>query len=419
MTDDDAFGYWSNGRWVISNQQPYERPVKQGDTVGENLHRAKRALMDKLNGSTMTDEERALREMQLDLVLGLIATNPLVGAMEVLAGNKKDVANLFTEDPMKALQKIVFCPDCHERDPSQFVMSFDAWVGLRSQHVVLLQRCPGRGCKRVFYDLEVKFNALRNLPSQLPCARVDHHVPARLCGVGGVVREHTPMACKVAWKKNMDPVDPKKGELFSFENFNNLEYRLTLSNLERNASHFRTLEEMLAYGRRWGGGLLAQYGMSPQRTQQLFSQHADECNIATTLLVGGGRERTNRLQNNIRPFHTNHAFKYRFGRVLENRNLKALQEAVKDPERFFKLVVSAYKVRNGRQFRPFQCRVEDASTVSIADESDAPLTIYTNDIDLRIVRQRNLLELQEPKPSPKRLFACRKQRLHAGTNAPR
>ena len=52
MTD-DAFGYWSNGRWVISNKQPYgERDVEPGDTVGENLQRAKRALMDKLNGGT-------------------------------------------------------------------------------------------------------------------------------------------------------------------------------------------------------------------------------------------------------------------------------------------------------------------------------------------------------------------------------
>lgn len=399
--DDNALGYWSNGRWVISDGQPDEHDIEPGDTVGENLQRAKRALMDKLNGSTMTDEERALREMQLDLVLSLIATDPRVGAMQVIAGNKKDVANLFTEDPMEALQKIVFCPDCYERDPSQFVMSFDAWVGLRSQHVILLQRCPGRGCKRVFYDLEVKFNALRNLPSQLPCARVDHHVPARLCGGGGVVREHTTMACKVAWK-NDTPVDPKEGDLFSFENFDNLEYRLTLSNLERNASHFRTLEEMLAYGRRWGEQLLAQYGMSPQRTQQLFSQHAADCNIAETLLAGGGRERTNRLQNNIKPFHTKDAFKFRFGLVLENRNLKALQETVKNPERFGELVVSAYKVRNGRQFHPFQCRVGDASTVSIADKSDAPLTIYTNDkIDLRIIRQGNPLE---PTEAPKRLF---------------
>lgn len=396
--EDDPLGNWSNGRWVISNQQPYEGAVEPGGIVVENLQRAKRALMDTLNGTT-TDEERALRKMQLDLVLGLIATDPRVGAMEVLAGDKEDVVNLFTEDPMEALQKIVFCPDCHERDPSRFVMSFDAWVGLRSRHVVLLQQCPGRGCKRIFYDLEVKFNALRNLPSRLACARVDHHVPARLCGVGGVVGEHTPMACNVAWKNNIpvDPVDPDRGDLFLFENFDNLEYRLTLSNLERNAFHFRTLEEMLAYGQRWGG-LLAHYGMSPTASQELFSQHADECNIATTLLVGGGRERTNRLQNNIRPFHTKHAFKYRFGRVLENRNLEALQKTVKDPKRFGELVVSAYKVGKGRQFRPFQCRVGDASTVSIAkedNESDAPLTIYIDNIDLRIVRQR---------ASPKRLF---------------
>ena len=401
--EDEPLGYWSNGTWVISNQQPFERPVEPGDTVGENLQRAKQALMDKLN-NTMTDEERALREMQLDLVLGLIATDPRVGAMEVLAGKKRDLANLFTENPMEALQKVVFCPDCHQRDSTRFAMSFDAWVQLRSRHLVLLQRCPGRGCKRIFYDLEIKFNVLRNLPSQnlpsrLACARIDHHVPDRLGGGGGVVEEHTPMACKVAWKNDtpVDPVDPEGGDLFSFERFDNLEYRLILSNLERNASHFRTLEEMLAHGRRWGG-LLAHYSMSPTASQELFSQHAADCNIATTLLVGGGWKRTNRLQNNIRPFHTKRAFKYRFGRVLENRNLKALLEAVKDPERFEELVVSAYKVGEGRQFRPFQCRVVDASTVSVAkedDESDARLTIYIDDIDLRIVRQR---------ASPKRLF---------------
>lgn len=359
------------------------------------MQAAKRTLMDKLN-NTMLDEERALREMQLDLVLGLIATDPRVGAMKVLAGKKRDLASLFTENPMKALRKIVFCPDCHQRNSTQFAMSFDAWVQLKSRHLVLLQRCPGRGCKRIFYDLEIKFNVLRNLPSQnlpsrLACARVDHHVPDRLAGEGGAVKEHTPMACKVAWKNDtpLNSVNVDGGNLLSFERFDNLEYRLILSNLEDNGFHFRTLEEMLAHGRRWGG-LLAQYGMPPQTTQELFSQHADECNIATTLLVGGGWKRTNRLQNNIRPFHTKRAFKYRFGRVIENRNLKALLEAVKNPKRFNELLVSAYKVGKGRQFRPFQCKVGDASTVSVAkdDESDLRLTIYIDKIDLRIVRQR-------------------------------
>lgn len=217
------------------------------------------------------------------------------------------------------------------------------------------------------------------------------------------------MACKVAWKNDtpVDPVDSAGGR-FSFERFDNLEYRLILSNLERNAFHFHTLEEMLAYGRRWGG-MLAHYGMSPGNTQEeLFSQLPHRCNIAEELLGGGRWERTNRLQNNIAPFHTDSSFKFGFGQALANVNFKQLLKAVRNSERFSKLVVHAYKVRIKSQlFPPFQCRVGDASSLSVAAEDPVRLTLRAlldesnKKMHLRIVRQQNVLE---PGTAPKRLF---------------
>ena len=339
-----------------------------------------------------------MHEMQLTFVNGLCWTDPERG-MKLLVGEKEDLTNIFT-DPINELRKIVFCPDCYQRHPTRFAMSFDAWLELRKKHTTSLQQCPGPGCSHIFDDLEVKFSVLQNEevrhPSRLACARVDHHVPDRLAGLGGVVDEHTPMACKVAWKNDTPVVSTSPKDQYSFERFDNLEYRLILSNLESNATHFRTLNEMLSYGRKWGR-LLVHYGMLLVEINDLFSESTTGCNIALKLLARGRWERSNLLQNNIKPFHKQSSFKYPF-QLIANRTLRQLLEAVGDDMSFKQLVVSAYKVVRGKKFRPFQCN--EASTLSVANlsESDVPLTIQTKNMDLRVVRQ------QEPGIAPKCLF---------------
>jgi len=213
-------------------------------------------------------------------------------------------------------------------------------------------------------------------------------VPDRLAGLGGVVDEHTPMACKVAWKNDTPVVSTSPKDQYSFERFDNLEYRLILSNLESNATHFRTLNEMLSYGRKWGGLLLVHYDMLLVEINDLFSESTTGCNIALKLLARGRWERSNLLQNNIKPFHKKSSFKYPF-QLIANRTLQDLLKAVGDDTSFKQLVVSAYKVVHGK-FRPFQCN--EASTLSVANlsESDVPLTIQTKSMDLRVVRRQEL-----------------------------